>query len=107
NDDTIGSFADITNKLKDQSSISIHIRRGDYLAKVSLDVLGLLPLEYYNRAIELIKSKVKNTVFYFFSDDIDWVKTHLQIPEAIYVSNKITKSHIGDLYLMSQCKHHI
>ena len=107
NDDTIRSFADITNKIKDQNSISIHIRRGDYLAKVSLDVLGLLPLAYYHQAIELIKSKTQNTVFYFFSDDIDWVKTNLQIPEAIYVSNKTTTSHIEDLYLMSQCRHNI
>ena len=48
-----------------------------------------------------------NPIFYFFSDDIDWVKENLQMPEATFVSNSITKNHFEDLYLMSQCKHNI
>jgi hypothetical protein len=101
------SLTGISDPIKSQNSISIHIRRGDYLAKISQDVLGLLPVEYYMKAIDKIKSQIDNPVFYFFSDDISWVKEKFSIPNAVYVSSTITKDHIGDLYLMSQCRHHI
>ena len=107
NNDTIKEFTAFTGKLSTQNSVSIHIRRGDYLAKISLEVLGLLPSDYYSRGIELIRSKIPDPVFYFFSDDINWVKDHLQISQATYVSTNIAKTHIEDLYLMSRCKHNI
>jgi len=105
--DTVETFHDLTNQLKNQNSVSIHIRRGDYLAKVSLEVLGLLPLEYYQDAIALINSYMTDPFFYFFSDDIDWAKENFDIPNSTYMSGNITKSHIEDLYLMSQCNHNI
>ena len=101
------SLNSVANKMKHENSISIHIRRGDYLAKISLDVLGIQPLSYYQEAINIILSKTDNPVFYFFSDDIEWVKENFQMPGAIYTSNYITKSHIEDLYLMSHCQHNI
>ncbi len=100
-------FSAFLSELKKQNSISIHIRRGDYLAKVSLDVLGVLPITYYHQAIELIKSKTQNPKFYFFSDDINWIKENLILPEATYVSDEITNHQFEDLYLMSCCQHNI
>lgn len=97
----------IADKIKRENSVSIHIRRGDYLAKISLKVLGLIPIDHYLRAIELIKSKINNPVFYFFSDDISWVKENLSISDAVHVSDNLTKNHLEDLYLMSQCNHNI
>ena len=104
---TVGSFHNLTNQLKNQNSVSLHIRRGDYLAKVSLEVLGLIPLEHYQNAIELINSKIPSPSFYFFSDDIQWAKENFQIPNATFVSGDISKDHIEDLYLMSQCRYNI
>ena len=105
--DTVRAFQDVINQLKNQNSVSIHIRRGDYLAKISLEVLGLIPLEHYQNAIQLINSKIPGPSFYFFSDDIQWVKENFQIPNATFVSGDISKDHIEDLYLMSQCRHNI
>ena len=93
--------------MKEHQSVSLHIRRGDYLAKISLQVLGLMPMEYYTKGIDYISSKKANTVYYIFSDDINWVKENLKIDNARFVSGNIAKTHIEDLYLMSQCKHHI
>ena len=45
--------------------------------------------------------------FYFFSDNIEWVKENFKLPGVVYVSNEFTKNHIEDLYLMSQCRHNI
>lgn len=105
--DTVKTFQDFTSRLKEENSVSIHIRRGDYLAKVSLEVLGLITLEHYQNAIKLINSKMPGSSFYFFSDDIQWVKENFKIPNATYVSGDISKNHLEDLYLMSQCKHNI
>jgi hypothetical protein len=105
--ETIKAFQEVSFRLKQQNSVSIHIRRGDYLAKVSLEVLGLIPLEHYQNAIELINSKIPGSSFYFFSDDIQWVKENFQIPNATFVSGDISKDHVEDLYLMSQCRHNI
>jgi hypothetical protein len=105
--ETVSTLKDVSYRLKNQNSVSIHIRRGDYLAKVSLEVLGLIPLEHYQNAIELINSKMPDTFFYFFSDDINWVKESFQLPNATYISGDISKDHVEDLYLMSQCKHNI
>jgi hypothetical protein len=97
----------VTKAIQQENSVSIHIRRGDYLAKVSQEVLGVLPISYYQQAIEVIKSREPGSMFYFFSDDIDWTKNNFQIPNANFVSGDITKNHLDDLYLMSLCKHNI
>ena len=97
----------VSQAMRHQNSISVHIRRGDYLAKISQEVLGLLPSSYFQKAIEQIKLSIENPVFYFFSDDIAWVKENFQFPGAVYVSGEITKTHIEDLYLMTQCRHNI
>jgi hypothetical protein len=105
--ETIQHLTDIATNFKQENSVSIHIRRGDYLANISLNVLGLLPIAYYHKAIQLIKTKIDNPSFYFFSDDISWVKENLDVPNGTYLSNKVTKNHLEDLYLMSRCKHNI
>ena len=106
--DVFKKIEEFSSTLKASNAVSIHIRRGD-LSNDSMTAgyHGLLGTEYYNIAIDLLKSKVPDPTFYFFSDDINWVKENLQIPNAIYVSNNLTNAPVEDLYLMSQCKHNI
>ena len=42
-----------------------------------------------------------------FSDDISWVQTHLDIPNAVYVNWNTGESSIYDMYLMSSCKYNL
>ena len=106
--EVISNVNEFANKINNEQSVAVHIRRGDMRSdNITSEYHGVLPVDHYQKCIDIIRSKVPGPVFYFFSDDIDWVKTHLQIPEAIYVSNNMTKTHIEDLYLMSQCKHNI
>lgn len=94
--------------LKEQNSVSIHIRRGDYLTPVAMEWLGLLPISYYKNSINTILAKIPNAVFYIFSDDIDWVKNNLIIEnEHHFVSNNISKTAMEDFFLMSCCRHNI
>ncbi len=95
------------HELKNKNSVAVHIRHGDYKDPVSLAIHGILPLSYYYRAMELLKKKYGEVHFYFFSDDIRWVKENIDIPEAGFISGTISANHFEDLYLMSQCRHQV
>ncbi|RHG32111.1 hypothetical protein DW261_14495 [Fusobacterium varium] len=75
----------IKNEIEKVESISIHVRRGDYIGNKVLD--GLAPLEYCERALRYIKEKIKNPVFFIFSDDIEWCKENLKINFPTYYIN--------------------
>jgi Glycosyl transferase family 11 len=49
----------------------IHVRRGDYLNRGTKEFHGLLPLEYYQAAIDYIKERVPDITFEVFTDDPD------------------------------------
>lgn len=94
----------IANNIKLQTnSVSIHIRRGDYLNNSHHPIC---PPEYYYHAEHYIKSKINNPLFFIFSDDIEWVRKNLQISDSVFVSDK-NISEVEEMFLMSQCKHNI
>lgn len=100
----------LINEIKSQTnSVSIHIRRGDYVDDLSAFKIygGICDKEYYEKAIKIIQDKVHNPKFYVFSNDINWVKSNLTINNCIYIDwNKDINSY-KDLILMSNCKHNI
>lgn len=85
-----------------KNSVSIHIRRGDYLRFT--DVYIQLEFDYYKRALDIIKRKARIDNILVFSDDIDWCKKSLPLREA-YFSDCLYD--FGDMYLMSLCSHNI
>jgi len=87
------------------TSVSIHVRRGDYL-KYNMKVVDW---EYYSQAISYISSKISNPKFYVFSDDIE---SAINIVEKAGVNYETITFNTGkdsykDMFLMSQCKHNI
>ena len=89
--------------LSECNTVSMHIRRGDY-KKFNF----ILPIAYYEHAIEYIKNKIENPIFLVFSDDIQWVATHIKFEnEVIYVSQEEKLEDYEELLLMSKCKHNI
>jgi len=94
-------------RYQDQS-VSIHVRRGDYL-KVK-DFIGLCGIEYYQSAIKNIMTQISDVSFYIFSDDICWCKTHLAPlihGEAHYIDWNTGSNSPIDMLLMSACRHNI
>lgn len=88
-------------------SVSIHVRRGDYVANSSVHkAYGECSLGYYQAAIEKIKNKIKNPTFYIFSDDVSWVKDNLPVGDAVFVSGQGLKD-AEEILLMSKCEHNI
>lgn len=94
---------------QDDNSVSLHIRRGDYITdKEANQLMGTLPVSYYEEAIAYLKTKIKAPSFYVFSDDLDWARDHLD------KSNQLTFVDIDggqkdylELDLMSKCRHNI
>jgi hypothetical protein len=87
--------------------VSLHIRRGDYVSNDrARKHHGLCSLEYYQEAVERITGKVKNPLFFVFSDDIAWAKQNLKLDNATFVSNPEIRDY-EELLLMSQCRHNI
>jgi len=96
------------------NSISIHIRRGDYTSEKLKKDLGLCSLQYYKKALEKIKKKVKNPVIFVFTNDIKWAKNNLKFKYPInFVSqknkndNNYKNKDYEELILISLCKHNI
>lgn len=100
---------EIFQEIKSTSSISLHIRRGDYATNPKTNSYhGLCSLDYYNKAVEYIAEKVKDPHFYIFSDDTKWAEENLTINHVVTVISGIyTKTGFDDLRVMSMCKNHI
>ncbi|MCY0969551.1 alpha-1,2-fucosyltransferase [Chryseobacterium wangxinyae] len=100
---------DFLQIIKTENSVSLHIRRGDYVSNPEANAVhGTCDLKYYHRAIEAIKKIVENPVFFIFSDDIDWAKANLKINNTTYfVDFNDASTNYEDIKLMSACKHNI
>lgn len=99
----------LIDKISHTSSVSIHIRRGDYVTdKKTNQFHGICDLNYYHSAIKYIISKIKKPFFFVFSDDLLWTRKnlHLKFP-CIYVDHNTGKKDYEDMRLMSECKHNI
>lgn len=96
---------EVLEKIKNSNSISIHVRRGDYLNNSLLG--GLCGSDYYEKGIKHIQTNIASPRFFIFSDDTTWCTENLNLPGAEIISwNKQSSSYI-DMQLMSSCKHHI
>lgn len=97
----------VLSMIEKKESVSIHIRRGDYLNVPELN--GLAPIEYYKRAITYIRERVENPIFLIFSNDIEWCKQNFNFLEnqVIYVDWNIKENSYKDMQLMSLCQHNI
>lgn len=101
---------DIADKIRSCMAISIHIRRGDYLADTKQEIYGnICTLDYYRQAVRLLKECLpKEACYYFlFSDDSVWVKENMPMENAVIVDWNQGAESWQDMYLMSLCRHHI
>lgn len=91
---------------QDDHSVSIHIRRGDYLNVPEL-YGGICDDAYYERAIRFMKEQDKESHFYVFSNDYEWCEKHFKGNEFTVVQNSSEDTGYTDMLLMSQCRHNI
>lgn len=100
----------ILDKIHNTTSISIHVRRGDYVTdEFTQQYHGNCSLEYYMKAISLLASKNIDFTLFIFSDDSDWVKKQFKdLPYLkIFIDHNNGMDSWKDMLLMSYCSHHI
>ncbi len=104
-------FLRIANEIsRDEDSVSVHIRRGDYITNPGANKHhGVLNNSYYEDACKFLSDRLDEINLYVFSDDIDWVKENMPFLndyKVIYVSSPEL---IGaqEMSLMSKCRHNI
>lgn len=100
---------EFAQQIAEVNSISLHIRRGDYVSNKKTNTMhGTCDLDYYYAAIKYISSRVENPFFFIFSDDIEWARDNLKLnPPYRYVDHNYDKESYNDMHLMSLCRHHI
>lgn len=95
---------ELENKIRENQSVSIHVRRGDY-AGSRYDVLTP---DYYKNAIQYIEKKTDVTKYFIFTDDAGYTER-----EFGFLNNKCIVQHNKgenswcDMKLMSLCKYNI
>ena len=93
-------------QIADKASVSLHIRRGDYLALAAHNVCTKA---YYHEALMRIASTagIKPHIF-VFSDDPKWAQDNLPLPfEKTVIDFNGPEADYEDLRLMSLCKHNV
>ena len=99
---------DLCKQMKQENSVSIHIRRSDYLTEENAKVYGNICTEkYYENAMKYIAGEVENPKYYIFTDDLLWAKDYFKGERYVIVEENRGDDSYIDMYLMSQCKHNI
>ena len=89
-------------------SVSLHVRRGDYLSATASSVHAALGLGYYHRAIALMQDLVgTDTDFFLFSDDPDYATENFAKSPRFHVVRSDPSAPWEDMFLMANCKHNI
>lgn len=104
-----GQNRDLSRAIRSNQSVSIHIRRGDYISNPKAQAFhGTCPDEYYEKAIANIKSKNPNALFFVFSDDPSYAASKFgSRKNFITVPFNDNEDAFRDMYLMSLCKTHV
>jgi hypothetical protein len=100
--------SEIVRKMEKSESVSVCIRRGDFVSDKKISSIhGLLPLDYYERAVEYVADRISNPHFFIFSDDIDWCRSNFKTgyPTTFVSDGHKNISSSQELWLMSSCKH--
>jgi hypothetical protein len=104
-----GRNSELASEIAQTQSVSLHVRRGDYLSDSKTGtIMNVCSLEYYRNAISYIAERVERPVFYIFSDDLAWVRQNLSMAfPCIYVDHNRGAESYRDMQLMSLCRNQI
>lgn len=99
---------EVIRQMEETCSVSVHIRRGDYLDDINKDLFGGICTEsYYQKAMEYMQERFPDARFYIFSDDIPYVREYYRGEGCQIIDWNHGKNSFYDMMLMSRCKHNI
>jgi hypothetical protein len=91
------------------SSAAVHFRRGDYVTNPTYSKqMGVVDMDYYHRAVRLLRERHPGLRLYIFSDDIDTIEREFKPGgENIFVRCTQPWNAYDKIRLMSLCHHAI
>ena len=95
-------------RMERENSVSVHIRRGDYLDPENAGMFGGICTDaYYETAMNQVREQLSDARFYMFSDDPAYLKKHFQGAEYTIVDWNHGADSFYDCWLMSHCRANI
>lgn len=110
--------AQYLNEINNTRSVSVHIRRGDYLTPENQALFGGICTDaYYIEGMRLMRERFPKCSFYLFCNDKEWARAHFAGQEDVtlvdlsYSGEGLaaddTDLDFAEFVLMSRCKHNI
>lgn len=105
----------LREQIRHTQSVSVHIRRGDYLTQENQELYGGICTQgYYQRALQEMKRRCPDCHFYIFTNDVKWAQTW-DVCGFREDSTVVDTADTGDgkqadyleFALMAECRHHI
>ena len=95
----------LVSNIEKENSVSVHIRRGDYLAPENIEILGNIATEeYYASAMKYFEDKYPDVHFYIFTSDHEYARERYSDETKYTIVDWNTgKDSVQDLMLMSHC----
>lgn len=99
----------LAKQIGETESVSIHIRRGDYVTDLrTRKYHGICEMEYFSRCIKYIVKRIDSPNFFVFSDEPEWAISNLQLDyTTTIIDHNSSECGCTDMSLMSLCKHNI
>lgn len=103
--DAESDYVRFLEQIQHKNAVAVHVRRSDF-KKDNNPFHYLLTEGYYRKAVHYIREHVSAPAFFWFSDDMEWVKEHIgDAHDFIFVSIKTSHGDIDDMMLMKNCNH--
>jgi len=105
----IGRNKGLVEEINSVNSVSLHIRRGDYVSDLKTSQShGNCSLDYYTHCVQELARAVDQPHYFVFSDEPQWARENIQLDAPVtIVDNNGTAQAYEDLRLMRHCRHHI
>jgi hypothetical protein len=103
-------YSKILFQIEQTNSVSIHVRRGDYVTnRKALKFHGLIDIDYYKKSVNFMFTRYTDVHFFIFSDDVNFVTNEFTFlnENVTIVDSRKSNHNASDLMLMSKCKHNI
>lgn len=101
---------ELLGRIRQAESVSVHVRRGDYLWPGVVETFGgICTEEYYQSAMEHVLLQHPDATFFVFTNDKAWCREHMKGERVVTVdlTTGAGDADILDMMLMSECHHHI
>jgi len=98
----------------ERETVSIHLRRTDYMQPITKSVHGICEIDYYVKALGILNSKLSNPYYYLFSDDTQEAQRLFEnlLKEKTNISAIVQQApskedDLVEMAMMSTCKNFI